>query len=552
MGRKKNTNNLPTSKPKASETKENKELIKLFEQLSTLDLENIPDGEFQQLYTSVMTRMKELAREDFYVFVLLCAPLVIPEGFKNGPHIKLIADRLTKVERSVGTPQAMRQMIFLPPRHMKSVLVNKLFVPWCFGRHPSWKILVIGHGAQFAETEFGRPTRDFMSEPLFQEIFPEVTLKKDSRAAGRWETEQKGKYEALGANAGIAGKGGNLVIADDVLNEQTAVSKIERNNINKWYAMGLRSRLQPNSAEVIVNTRWHEEDLSGFLLKKDKDSVRPWDVISIPALLDEDAAEMLGLEVGGSSFPQLWSKDYFEDMRDTDTLTDHQWNALYMQRPTSEEGNIIKTDDIKYWEDEESPPLSYVLMSLDTAFSEKEHADYSAMTIWGIFPRKFTTSKGVEGYTNHIILLSAKRGRWSFPELKRQVEAKYDQYQPDGMIIEKKASGQSLIQELRQTGFPVIEYTPDRGKTERLHSASVFFSSGRVWFPKNRQWAQDVIDELLSFPHAPHDDLTDTTSQAILWLRDSFNASTDERDSLHEEDEDSYKPKRTTYWDSVS
>ena len=544
MSKSKNTN-IPR--------KEKEAILENLKKVEDIDLKKVSDEEFQQIYSHALNEAIKLARDDFYTFVLLCAPLIIPDGeFVNGRHIKVIADSLTEVERSVKTEKAKRQMIFLPPRCMKSVLVNRLFVPWCFGRHPHWKILVIGHGTQFAETNFGRPTRDFMNEPFYKQIFPEVTLKKDSRAAGRFETNQKGIYQATGAGSGIAGMGGDLVIGDDVLNEQTARSKIEREGINKWYAGGLRTRLSPGGAEVLVNTRWHEEDLCGFLLEADKNSARPWDVISIPALLDNEASKLLDLPEDTSCFPELWSTEYFEDLRNTEALTDYEWNALYMQTPTPEEGNIIKTDDIKFWDSEELPRLKLLLMSLDTAYSTKETADPSAMTLWGVFEHTNEDGRGRRLTSNHIILVSAMEERLSFPELCDKVLDKYRQYTPDIVLIEKKSSGQGLIPELKLMGVPVKEYMPEKDKMTRLHAASGYFTSGRVWFPRNRTWATNVINQLLSFPYAKHDDLTDTTSQAILWLRNNLQAYTQAaenvRDEMEEEDIVNPNKKIKTYW----
>lgn len=497
----------------------------------------------------------EKARQDFYTFVKLMAPEVLPDGFIDGAHIKVICKELQLLETGVNK----RLMIFLPPGSCKSILCSKVFPAWCFGRNPTWNILSIGHSTQFAEDNFGRPTKELITSDTYKRIFPATTVKSDVKAAGRWDTDQGGKYYCTGAGAKIAGRRAHLSILDDVVDEQSADSDTMRDKINNWYGPGLRTRLLPQGRELIVNTRWHDDDISGFLLKGAKKNAKstPWYVVSIPAVLDESSALTLGLPEGSSYWPEFWPLPRLLELKGDPSMSSAKWNALYMQDPVPLSGNLIKLEWCKLWGDTEAnkfgvsadkpPPISYVIISLDTAFSEKETADYSAYTVWGVFKRPVVLTSGKEMDVPSLILLDADKGRWNFPDLCRKVQALYDFHKPDGVIIEKKASGQSLIQEMRRRGLPVIEFSPDTDKLNRVHACTPFFESGRIWFP-DTDWAFELISDLTKFPSISKRDLVDTVSQAILWMRDAWRISSTDNDR---DEDNTYAPKKRTYWGAL-
>lgn len=498
------------------------------------------------------------ARTNFYTFVKLMAPEVLPDDFMDGRHIEVICDALQSVEESVANPKKTpkRLQLFLPPGSMKSKLASNLFPTWCLGRHPNWCFLAIGSDYSFAVDNFGRPTRDIVELPQYQAIFPEVGLRKDVAGADRWDTTKRGRFVARGAGQNIAGRRAMIAICDDVITEQT--TKNGRQEINKWYQKGLRTRLLPRGAEVIINTRWYLDDLSGFTEKLDAKSDRPWEIIKIPALLDEKARKLLRRKgdpeelyaVGTSFWPELWPTESFLEKKEV--FPPSEWNALYMQNPIPEEGNIIKRESFQYWESETPPKCKYVVISLDTAFSSKETADYSAYTVWGVFDQ---IREGFDGERYKIpcaVLLGCEKNRWEFPDLCQKVQELYDQFEADFVLIENKASGQSLIQEMRRRGLPVVEYSPERDKITRLHSASPFFTSQRVFVPKDRQYAEELIADVCGFPNIPHDDMVDTVSQAILWLRDSSYIENNGYPERESEVERMWKNKqRKTYWSSL-
>jgi hypothetical protein len=198
--------------------------------------------------------------------------------------------------------------------------------------------------------------------------------------------------------------------------------------------------------------------------------------------------------------------------------------AQYQQSPTSEASAIVKRDWWRIWEKDNPPPCDFVLMSWDTAFEKTQRADYSALTTWGIFQHADATGK----LQSNIILLNAFRERMEFPSLKQEAIDQYRAWKPDSVIIEKKASGAPLIYEMRAMGIPVQEFTPSKGndKISRLNAVSDLFASGRVWAP-NTSWAEEVVEEVASFPGGEHDDYVDTVSMAMMRFRKGGFITTD-------------------------
>lgn len=501
------------------------------------------------------------SKEHFETYVHLIAPTLMPDTYKTGPHVSLMCAELQEVYEktilSIADPKehdAPRLMINLPPGSMKT-LVLCLFVTWVFGKRPKWRIIHLGHSGEFAIDMYGAQTRDIIKTPEYQQIFPGITIREDTDSKGRWSTNRGGQYVAKGVGQKITGRRAHIAIVDDPLSAQDAESKVERERKNNWYTPGLQTRLLPGASEVLVMHRWHLDDLAGNRLAKDNKigAPRPWKVFKIPALNNEETAELLDLPVGTSFWPDLWPTKMFEEKMNEAGMSRSFWSAQYMQEPTPEEGNIIKARLIQDWQAEEPPEVDYVLVSIDTAFSTKERADYSAYTVWGIFKQTRVDTQGNERRIPCMILLEAERGRWEFPELCAKVERIYSERHPDSFIIENKASGQSLIQELYRRGFPVLKYNPDTDKISKTYSCQGFFEAKRIFVPLEKGWAKEVVNELVSFPSAPHDDFTDTVTQAILWMRDNWQIDADGYTyNAREEDEDEnaanvFRGKKT-YW----
>ena len=450
--------------------------------------------------------IRDRAQDDFMTFVKH-----VYEGFIEGSHHKQVAKKFEKLATNRGS----RIIVNMPPRHTKSEFASYLLPAWLIGKNPKLKIIQTTHTAELA-VRFGRKVRNLMELDIYKQIFPDVDLKADSKAAGRWETGQGGEYYAAGVGGAITGRGADLLIIDDPHSEQDALSDSALDNAYEWYTSGPRQRLQPGGSIVVVMTRWSLKDLTGKLIKAQTSDVMSdqWDIVEFPAILPS----------GNLLWPEFWDKD--ELLRVKASLSLSKWNAQWQQNPVAEEGAIIKKEWWNKWEEKKIPPVSYIMQSYDTAFSKKETADYSAITTWGVFQPR-------EGGPDNIILMDAKRGRWDFPELKETALEEYNYWEPDMILIEAKATGTPLTDELRRVGIPVVNYTPSRGndKHTRMHMVAPMFESGRVWAPDKR-FSEDVIDECAAFPHGDHDDFCDSMTMALIRYRKGgfVSLDTDEED----------------------
>ena len=422
-------------------------------------------------------------------------------SFISGRHHKIMADAFERVANG----ELKRLIINMPPRHTKSEFASFLFPAWFLGKFPEKKIIQTAHTAELA-VGFGRKVRNLVNTEGYQEIFP-TKLSSDSKAAGRWNTHAGGDYFAIGVGGAVTGKGADVLIIDDPHSEQEAMQGNPEvyDRVFEWYGSGPRQRLQPGGSIIIVMTRWSKKDLTGQILansmKRDGDE---WEVIEFPALLPS----------GNPLWEEFWSKKELEAIKAEIPVS--KWEAQYQQNPTSEEGAIIKREMWKIWEGEEPPFCDYIIQSWDTAFEKNNRADYSACTTWGVFYK--TNAEGFD--IPNIILLDAFKDRMEFPELKQKAKEMYMEWEPDSLIVEKKAAGAPLIYELRQLGIPLQEYTPSKGsdKIARVNAISDMFASGFVWCPATR-WAEEVMEDCAAFPNGEHDDIVDSTSQALLRFR---------------------------------
>ena len=436
---------------------------------------------------------REEYQRDFLKFVKHVWP-----SFITGSHHRIFAEKLERVARG----ELKRLIVNMPPRHTKSEFASYLFPAWVMGQSPETKIIQATHTAELA-VGFGRKVKNLLDSEIYRDVFPEIQLARDAKASGRWSTDKGGEYYAVGVGGALAGRGANLCIIDDPVSEQDALSPTALDNIYEWYTSGPRQRLQPGGSIIIVMTRWSIRDLTAKVLQKQAEGgADQWEVVEFPAIFP-DTDNVL--------WPEFWSRDELEGVKASIPVA--KWNAQYLQNPTAEEGAIIKREWWNVWESDDPPIVDYVIQSYDTAFTKSERADYSAITTWGVFYPD-------EGDEAAIILLDAEKGRWEFPELKDAAMRLYQEFEPDMVLIEQKASGTPLTQDLRKMGIPVSGFTPGRGadKFSRMNACSPVFESGMVWCPETR-WAEEVIEECAAFPNGEHDDLADSMTQAILRFR---------------------------------
>jgi predicted phage terminase large subunit-like protein len=463
--------------------------------LNQVDISKLPSDvrkQFKQL--RVMHAEKKIqnkAQHDFLSFV----KTVWPE-FIEGAHHRHIAKKFN----DLASGKITRLIVNMPPRHTKSEFASFLLPAWMVGRQPKLKIIQATHTGELA-IRFGRKAKHLIDSEEYAKIF-KTTLQEDSKAAGRWETSQGGEYFAAGVGGAITGRGADLLIIDDPHSEQDALSPNAMENAYEWYTSGPRQRLQPGGKIVLVMTRWSTKDLTGILLNNQKEVKGDhWEVVEFPAILDH----------GTPVWPEYWKLDELEKVKAT--LPVQKWNAQWMQKPTSEEGAIIKREWWRPWKSKYIPPLQHVIQSYDTAFLKSETADYSAITTWGVFYPS-------EDQGAQLMLLDAVKGRYEFPELRRKALEQYKYWEPETVLVEAKASGLPLTYELRKMDIPVVNFTPSKGndKHARVNSVAPLFESGMIWAPEQK-FAEEVIEECAAFPHGDHDDLVDSMTQAVMRFR---------------------------------
>jgi predicted phage terminase large subunit-like protein len=444
-------------------------------------------------------KLRERAADDFMVFVNEMWP-----NFIHGRH----HEKMARAFERVANGECKRLIINMPPRHTKSEFASYLLPSWFFGKNPGKKIIQTSHTAELA-VGFGRKVRNLVDSANYKRIFPALDLQSDSKAAGRWNTNFGGEYFAIGIGGAVTGKGADILIIDDPHSEQeAAMAQVNPEIYDKtyeWYTSGPRQRLQPGGAIVIVMTRWSKRDLTGQVVKAAAQrSGEEWEVIEFPAILPS----------GKPLWPEFWSLKELQALKEE--LPNPKWMAQYMQQPTSDVSAIVKREWWKIWPHDRPPSCEFIIQSWDTAFLKTERADYSACTTWGVFYQD--DDRGVS--RANIILLNAFKKRMEFPELKQRAFEEFKEWEVDSLIVEAKAAGSPLIFELRAMGIPVQEFTPSKGndKIARLNAVADMFASGHVWVP-NTHWAEELIEEVASFPSGEHDDLVDSMTQALLRYR---------------------------------
>jgi predicted phage terminase large subunit-like protein len=449
--------------------------------------------ELLKQYDAQMTQ--SLGKESFLDFIQHVYP-----GYKVGPHhLKLI-----QIFEDIAAGKKKRVIVNIAPRHGKSELISYLAPAWFLGKYPQKKIIMGSHTADLA-VNFGRRVRNLVGSDAYKGIFPQVELQSDSKSASRWGTNFNGEYFAIGVGGALAGRGADLFIIDDPHSEQEA--KTGRPDVFlpawEWFQSGPLQRLMPGGAIIIVMTRWSKLDLTGMIVQQTErnEDVDAWEVVEFPAIKDD----------GQALWPEFW--DVEELLSKKAALDIRYWNAQYMQKPTSEEGALIKREWWKIWEKDDPPECEFIIMSLDAAQEATNRADYNALTTWGVFYNEETNNFA-------IILLNAIKKRMEYPELKKLVLEEYREWQPDAFMVEKKSNGSALYQEFRRMGVPVGEFTPGKGqdKIARVNAVSDLFASGIVYAP-DRRWAKEVIEECNDFPAGTNDDLVDSTTLALLRFR---------------------------------
>lgn len=443
----------------------------------------------------------QAAQEDFLAFIA-----AVDKSYKFGAHLKRLGSLLMDVEENIKN----RIAVSMAPRMGKSQMISIYYPAWYLGRHPDHKVIVASHTADLAIV-MARKVRNLINSPEYARIFPNTRIASDAKAAAQWNTTAGGEYFAIGVGGALAGRGAHLIIADDPLSEQDikAGNTNSLDNAYEWFSAGLRTRLMPDGKICVLHTRWHQRDLIGRLLKDSamNEGGDNYEAFEFPAILNEGTPEEKSI------WPEQWTLESLQQTRASMHHIMWQWYAQYQQNPTAAEAAIIKREWIKWWTKDSPPPIDFIVQSFDTALTTKQRSDFSVCHTWGVF-----TDEG-DGSQN-VILLNKVKGKYEFPELKAMAHEQFDEWQPDSVIVEAKASGQPLIDEMRRSGIFVQDFSPGKGqdKIARLNAVADMFASGHVWFPET-SWASQTVEEILAFPAGEHDDEVDTMTLALQRIR---------------------------------
>jgi predicted phage terminase large subunit-like protein len=429
--------------------------------------------------------------------------------FLSNWHIEVLAAKLEDVRRGI----CKRLIVNMPPRHLKSDTISIAFPAWVLGHDPTKQLLSVTY-AQDLSDNLARRSRTLMTSPFYQALF-DTRISRGREAVSDYETTAGGYRLSTSISGVLTGRGADIIVIDDPLKADDALSESRRRSVNEWYDNTLRSRLnnQEKGAIIIVMQRLHADDLVAHVQEHES-----WDVLSFPAIAEMDEMYDVLTPYGRRRIhrktdeilqPTLLSATRLADLRRG--MTEYNFAAQYQQDPQPPSGNIVKRKWLKFYGPPEKPErFDQIIQSWDTANKDTELSDYSVCTTWGVV-------------RNHLYLLDVYRRKLDFPSLKRAVLDLARLHKAKLVLVEDKASGTQLIQELRAGHFSIVKEAPamDGDKIMRLHSQTAKIEGQFVLFPKEAPWLEAYLAELISFPNSKYDDQVDSTVFALAWSTSS-------------------------------
>ena len=447
-----------------------------------------------------------LLQHDLSTFIYQCFKELNPNTeYLHNWHIDLIASKLTEVMQG----KCKRLVLNMPPRSLKSIASSISFVAWVLGHYPTKRIICASYGLDLSR-KLALDCRKILHAGWYQRTFPQTRLSKNS--VEDFETTLGGGRLSTSTGGALTGRGGDIIIVDDPLQPDMAISDVQRNACNDWFDNTLLSRLdsKADGAIVILMQRIHLDDLTGHIMEKGG-----WTVISLPAIAQQDTLHAFNTPFGPISVTHKANEALHPEREPLEILNQQRFNsgeynfsAQYLQSPVPMGGGHIKTKWLQYLEPEDFPvTYDQIVQSYDTASKTSELADFSVCTTWGVKNQNY-------------YLIDVWRKRVDFPALRDAIAEQYIKHKPDLILIEDASSGIALIQELRAAQVHCIKQVkPEGSKDMRVLKQSILFENGAVKLPNKAPWLVEYVHELTSFPNAKFDDMVDSTFQALAYLK---------------------------------
>lgn len=431
------------------------------------------------------------ARENYLDFVTYNRPEYVP-----WTHHKILCDALMKVY----TGKIRRLIVNMPPGHAKSEYVSRYFPPWYLGHRPNEYMILASYGQDLAN-DFGRDVRNIINDDSFPFMFPDLQIRQDSRSAKRWHTTRRGGYYAVGVGSALTGRRGNGAIIDDPFKDhKDAMSKLKRKTVRDWFQYVLLTRLYQDAWVILTQTRWHEDDLTGWLMKEYPDD---WTVINLPAIATK--ADITGRKIGEALWEPKFGIKFLTQLKKD--IGPRAFEALYQQNPSMEEGNIFLRKNWKFYS-EATLPIKFqeILISMDTNVEEGADNDETAIAVLGKKGADYyllDMVHAVMGFNSQIASLQQVSGNWKMAFKK---------------LIEKKANGPAIQNLLKSKMSGMVMVEPQGSKVERAWAVEPLHIAGNLYVPSDKAkhpWVDEFIEQMALFPNADHDDMVDAFTQGI-------------------------------------